>query len=122
MAASVNSALGLSPPITNMRIASLPYERDTFEAPDGARRKRNHIEWIKINRFDLTFLIFPAAAPCPGHGNESLIGVVVVHHRTFAWLGAAIAEIKALGDRVADNREASSPTGDVTAPPASLGG
>jgi hypothetical protein len=31
------------------RILTVWTERNTFEPPDGAWRKRNHIEWIKIN-------------------------------------------------------------------------
>src|SRR5215472_15798639 len=73
--------------------------RDVFEAADRAGRKRNHIERIKLDRFDLTFLVLPTTAPRPRHGNKGLVGVVVMHHRTFAWLGTAVTEIEAFGDR-----------------------
>src|SRR5262252_9419938 len=73
--------------------------RDIFEAPDRARRKRNHIEGMKVDRFDLAPLVLPATAPCPGHRNEGLVSIVVVHHWAFARLGTAITEIKTFGDR-----------------------
>src|SRR5262249_50196183 len=43
-------------------------------------------------------LVLPAASPGARHRNEGLVGVVIVHHRTIAGFGAAIAEIETFGN------------------------
>ncbi len=47
---------------------------------------------------DRAGLVLPAAAPFAGHGDEGLVGVVIVHQRALARLGPAIAEIEAFAD------------------------
>src|SRR5580658_11279598 len=78
------------------RVLAVIRRPHVFEPPNSTGRKGNDIEWIEVDRLDLTALVFPRAAPNASHRNKSLVGVVVVHHRTFARLGAAISEIKAL--------------------------
>jgi hypothetical protein len=47
---------------------------------------------------DFARLVFPTRSPAPGHRDESLVGVVVMHHWTMTRLGLAVAEIEPLAD------------------------
>src|SRR5258705_2047046 len=71
---------------------------DVLEATDHAWRKRHHVERTEIDVFDVAALVLPARTPGAGHRNEGLVGVVIVHHRSAAWLGTAISEVEALAD------------------------
>jgi hypothetical protein len=67
------------------------------EAARDADRERDHVERSEVHVFRGGSLV-PFAAPAPGHGDESLVGVVVVHQRAFAGLRLAIAEVEAFGN------------------------
>jgi len=47
---------------------------------------------------ELAALVLPEGAPGPGHGDEGLVGVVVVQHRALARARAAVAEVESFGD------------------------
>jgi hypothetical protein len=47
---------------------------------------------------DLALVVDPARAPPSRHGNERLVGIVIVKHRPLAGLGTAVGEVEALGD------------------------
>jgi hypothetical protein len=71
---------------------------DVHEAPCHAGRERDHVERFQVDVLHRPALV-PLAAPAPGHGDESLVGVVVVHERALAGLCLAVAQVEALGDR-----------------------
>src|SRR5262245_10300322 len=71
---------------------------DVLEAPRHARRKGDHVERPEVDELHLALFVLPAAAPGAGHRDEGLVGVVVVHHRAVAGLGAEVAEVEPLRD------------------------
>jgi hypothetical protein len=70
---------------------------DVHEAARHAGRKRDDIVGIQVDVFHRLALV-PLAAPAPGHGDEGLVGVVVMHERALARLRLAVAEVEALAD------------------------
>jgi hypothetical protein len=67
------------------------------EAPRHADRERDHVVGIEVDVFHLVAFV-PFGAPAPGHGDEGLVGVVVVHERALARLRPAVTEVEAFGD------------------------
>src|SRR5437868_5452354 len=76
----------------------LSWARVILKAARHARGKRDDVQRADVDILDFALLVFPAAAPGARHRNERLVGVVVVHHRAVAGLGAAIAEIETFGN------------------------
>jgi hypothetical protein len=70
---------------------------DVHEAACHADRERDHVVRIEVDIFGGVAFV-PFRAPAPGHGDEGLVGVMVVHQRSLAGLRLAIAEVEALGD------------------------
>jgi hypothetical protein len=70
---------------------------DVHEAARHADRKGDHVVGLEIDMLHRLALV-PLAAPAPGHGDEGLVGVVVVHERAPAGLRLAVAQVEALGD------------------------
>src|SRR5436853_1546086 len=68
------------------------------EAARNADRERDHVERVQVHVLHRLALV-PFAAPAAAHGDEGLVGVVVVHQRALARLRLAVAEVEALGDR-----------------------
>jgi hypothetical protein len=68
------------------------------EAARHADREGNHVVRLQVDVFHGLALV-PLGAPAPGHGDEGLVGVVVVHQRPLAGLRLAVAQVEALGDR-----------------------
>jgi hypothetical protein len=68
------------------------------EAPRDADRKRDHVVGLEVDVLHRRAFI-PLAAPAAGHGDEGLVGVVVVHQRSLAGLRLAVTEVEAFGDR-----------------------
>src|SRR5439155_26959340 len=77
-----------------------------LEAAYDPGRKRDQIEGLQVHMLELAFAVQPARAPGTGHGNERLVGVMVVEHRTLTRLGATVGEVEAFGNL--DGRHASS--------------
>src|SRR4029077_15343506 len=69
--------------------------RHILKTADHTRGERHHIKRPKIDKFHFALFVFPARAPGPGHRDEGLIGVVIVHFRTVAGPGFAVSEIEA---------------------------
>src|SRR5205085_3274147 len=61
-------------------------------------RERDQVKRLEIHMFELALVVEPARTPCPGHGDEGLVGVVVVQHWTVTRLCATIGEIEAFRD------------------------
>jgi len=68
------------------------------EAPRDTDRKRDHVVGLEVDVLHRRALV-PLAAPAAGHGDEGLVGVVVVHQRSLAGLRLAVTEVEAFGDR-----------------------
>src|SRR5437667_2341676 len=63
-----------------------------LEAAYDPRGKRDQVEGLQIHVLEFAFAVQPARAPDTGHGNEGLVGVVIVEHWTLTRLGAAVGE------------------------------
>jgi hypothetical protein len=72
--------------------------RDVHEAPGDADRERDHVVGTEVDVLFRPALV-PFGTPAPGHRDERLVGVVVVHQRALAGLRLAVAEIEPFGDR-----------------------
>jgi hypothetical protein len=70
---------------------------DVHEAPRHADRKGDDIQRAQVDVL-LSLAFIPFAAPAPGHGDEGLVGIVVVHQRPLAGLRLAVAQVEAFRD------------------------
>jgi hypothetical protein len=68
------------------------------EAARDTDRKRDHVVGTQVDVLPGAAFV-PFAAPAPGHGDERLVGVVVVHQRALAGLRLAVAEVEPFRDR-----------------------
>src|SRR5207302_5199656 len=80
------------------RVLVLRSPGDVHEAAYGAGREGDQVERLEVHVLELAALVLPEGAPGPGHGDESLVGVVVVQHRALARARPAVAEVESLGD------------------------
>jgi hypothetical protein len=53
-------------------------ERDVHEPARDADRERDHVVGIEVDEFLLRAFV-PLGSPAPGHRDERLVGIVVVH-------------------------------------------